>query len=108
MVAYVLDCKIGEVSLQRDQVVDEGKLDQVARFIDRRIKREPLQYIIGETEFMGLPFKVTGDASPFDTGSIGDITHRSSFIAVHHKKSCGFFQKTVFRVPRGFANFFVA
>lgn len=61
MVAFVLDCKIGEVSLKRDEVVDEGKLDQVARFIDRRIKREPLQYIIGETEFMGFPFKVTGD-----------------------------------------------
>ena len=61
MVAHILDCKLGEVSLKREELVDEGKLDQLARFIDRRIKREPLQYILGETEFMGFPIKVTGD-----------------------------------------------
>jgi release factor glutamine methyltransferase len=27
--------------------------------MERRLKREPLQYILGETEFMGLPFQVT-------------------------------------------------
>jgi len=35
--------------------------DQVAGFktlIDRRTKREPLQYIMGETEFMGIPLYV--------------------------------------------------
>lgn len=26
--------------------------------LERRLKREPLQYILGETEFMGLPFEV--------------------------------------------------
>ncbi len=61
MAAHILGCKLSEVSLNRDKPVDEGMVDKLARFIDRRIKREPLQYILGETEFMGLPFKVTGD-----------------------------------------------
>ncbi|HLA50387.1 MAG TPA: peptide chain release factor N(5)-glutamine methyltransferase, partial [Thermodesulfovibrionia bacterium] len=30
-------------------------------FVERRIKREPSQYILGEQEFWGLPFKVTKD-----------------------------------------------
>lgn len=61
MAAHILDCNLGEVSLKRNEIVDEVKLDKLARFIDRRIKREPLQYILGETEFMGFPFKVTSD-----------------------------------------------
>ncbi len=32
--------------------------DKVLELLERRIKREPLQYILGEWEFYGLPFKV--------------------------------------------------
>jgi release factor glutamine methyltransferase len=32
-----------------------------AALLDRRVKGEPIQYIVGECEFYGLPFRVTGD-----------------------------------------------
>ena len=36
----------------------EEEIIRLEDMVDRRIKGEPLQYIIGEWEFMGLPFKV--------------------------------------------------
>jgi release factor glutamine methyltransferase len=34
---------------------------QYARLIERRLAGEPVQYITGEIEFFGLPFRVTRD-----------------------------------------------
>jgi release factor glutamine methyltransferase len=44
--------------LNFDKPLVQNELDILREFVKRRITREPLQYIIGETEFMGLPFKV--------------------------------------------------
>ncbi len=41
--------------------IDDQSLRQYERSIDRRAVREPTQYIIGNQEFWGLPFKVTPD-----------------------------------------------
>lgn len=35
--------------------------DELSQAVERRTSREPLQYIIGEWDFMGLSFKVTSD-----------------------------------------------
>ena len=42
-------------------MIDSYELQRFIDFIERRIKREPSQYIIGEQEFWGLSFKVTKD-----------------------------------------------
>ena len=42
--------------LERDRLYDSPSLEDAVR---RRIAREPLQYILGEWEFFGLPFTVS-------------------------------------------------
>jgi len=44
-----------------EQPVSDKELINFRDFVKRRAAREPLQYILGETEFMGLPFSVTSD-----------------------------------------------
>ena len=43
-----------------DQLTAEGTL-RYYTFIDRRLGSEPIQYILGEAEFYGLPFRVNRD-----------------------------------------------
>ena len=45
----------------RDDVLDDKNQRDFDEAIERRSKREPLQYIIGNQEFWGLEFKVTPD-----------------------------------------------
>jgi release factor glutamine methyltransferase len=42
-----------------DQPLSEGELTAFRGMVSRRAKREPLQYILGTQEFMGLEFAVT-------------------------------------------------
>lgn len=42
-------------------VVPEEACDRLAELLERRYRGEPMQHIIGECEFYGLPFKVTKD-----------------------------------------------
>jgi release factor glutamine methyltransferase len=43
------------------EVLDAEEAGQYVELIDRRLDGEPIQYILGETEFYGLPFRVTPD-----------------------------------------------
>ena len=44
-----------------DRELAEKELDGFMEFIARRAKREPVAYILGQWEFMGLTFDVSGD-----------------------------------------------
>lgn len=61
LLAHVLKCKRVELYTGFEKIVSEKHLAEFKALIERRVKREPLQYIIGETEFWGLKIKVTPD-----------------------------------------------
>ncbi len=57
----VLDCdRAGFVVRLRDEE-PAGFADAYRRLVDRRCRREPVAYILGEREFWGMPFEVTSD-----------------------------------------------
>ena len=45
--------------LNYDRPMAPAELESFREFVKRRARREPLQYILGTTEFWSLPFKVT-------------------------------------------------
>lgn len=47
------------IYIHKNDGTDESHAEHYFSLIDRRAEGEPLQYITGEQEFMGLPFKVT-------------------------------------------------
>lgn len=44
--------------LNFDRPLSEVEIDQFKKKLRRRARKEPLQYILGETEFMSLPFRI--------------------------------------------------
>lgn len=61
MLCYVLNCKRVDLYINFDKPLTKKELEELRELITRRVKKEPLQYIIGKTEFMGLEFKLTPD-----------------------------------------------
>ena len=57
----ILNCDKASLYLNRDLRLGEDKYSFISSVLKRRIKGEPLQYILGKTEFMGLGFKITPD-----------------------------------------------
>ena len=47
---------------EREKFLTFDQKDMLEKLIKRRLDREPLQYILGTWEFMGLPFKVSPSA----------------------------------------------
>lgn len=47
-----------QLVLNRDMAYDEGLIGKLDRMLDERINGRPLQYIIGEWDFMGFTFNV--------------------------------------------------
>jgi release factor glutamine methyltransferase len=54
-----LRCKRIDLYLRFEQFVGDAELESYRGHIRRRAKGEPVQYIVGNTEFYGLPFDVT-------------------------------------------------
>ena len=58
LVSYALKMTKTEMMINFDREVDSEDEKRICYLADRRISGEPLQYIIGEWEFYGLPFYV--------------------------------------------------
>jgi len=61
LLSHVLKCKRLDLYLQFDRILTGPELKEYRSFIERRIVHEPVAYILGEKEFMGLNFKLTPD-----------------------------------------------
>ena len=58
----LLGLKRIDLYVKFEDKINNSKLNKLKSWIKRRVKREPLQYITGETEFYGLKFKTTPQA----------------------------------------------
>jgi len=58
LLGAVLDAKKIDLYLNRDRILTPQQVEKFDQLIQERISGEPLQYIIGSTEFFGLEFKV--------------------------------------------------
>ena len=58
LLAHVLGCRRIDLYAGFDKPLKDGERAHYKTLLKRRVAREPLQYIIGETEFMGLRFFV--------------------------------------------------
>lgn len=57
----ILNCDRLSLYLNKEIPLDKEKATFISSALERRIKGEPIQYILGKTEFMGLEFKVNRD-----------------------------------------------
>jgi len=58
LIGHALGLKRMALYLQFERPLGEPELEKIRPFVRRRALREPLQYILGETEFYGLKLKV--------------------------------------------------
>lgn len=58
LIGRALDLKRMQLYLQFERPLTEAELEKIRPLVKRRVNREPLQYILGETEFAGLKLKV--------------------------------------------------
>jgi release factor glutamine methyltransferase len=58
LLAHVLNCKRLNLYLSFERPLSEEEIIKYRELLKRRIKFEPLQYIIGKVEFYGIDFKV--------------------------------------------------
>ena len=57
----VLKIKRNNLVTLRQETINQEQYQQYQNFLKRRIKGEPVDYILGNSEFMGLPFKVNSN-----------------------------------------------
>ncbi len=58
IIGHALGLKRMQLYLQFERLLAEAELEKIRPLVRRRGQREPLQYILGETEFHGLKLKV--------------------------------------------------
>ncbi len=61
IVMEAVGCTRVQLISRDDMELDRQQLDKIAAMAQRRLNREPMQYILGRCEFMGLKFKLNKD-----------------------------------------------
>ena len=61
ILAHILRCQRMDLLIHPDRTLKDDEIEQFNACIERRGRREPLQYITGEVEFRGFLFKVSRD-----------------------------------------------
>ena len=61
LLAHILDMDRVSLYVNFERTLLPDEIGRYRSAVSRRIKGEPLQYILGQTEFMGFPFFVTKD-----------------------------------------------
>ena len=61
LLSHVLGCNRKDLLIHPERVLTSDEMERFRGFIERRGRREPVQYIIGEVEFRGLLLKVNRD-----------------------------------------------
>lgn len=61
LLAHILGCQRKDLLIYPDRVLKDDEATQFNACVERRGRREPLQYITGEVEFRGLVFRVNRD-----------------------------------------------
>jgi release factor glutamine methyltransferase len=61
LLLYLLGANRAWLIANGDDEIGEESASRYAELVERRYRGEPIQYITGETEFYGLPFRVTPD-----------------------------------------------
>ncbi len=59
LLAAALNCRRIDLYLQFERILTPGEVSRYRSFVQRRVKYEPVQYITGKQDFMGLTFEVT-------------------------------------------------
>lgn len=80
----ILNCDRLSLYLNKDLKLDRDKFHLISTVLKKRILGEPLQYILGKTEFMGLEFKVTPDV--FIPRPETEILVETAINVVHSRK----------------------
>ena len=58
LIGHALGRKRMQLYMEFERPLSEGELEKIRPLVRRRAQHEPLQYIVGETEFCGLKLKV--------------------------------------------------
>lgn len=62
LLSHILNLKRTDLYLNGQRVLSSEEEENLKRLVEERFKGKPLQYVIGETEFYGLRFKVDSRA----------------------------------------------
>lgn len=59
LLAYVLNCRRLYLYVESEKILTPAQIERYEKLIERRAKKVPVAYLIGQREFMGLNFAVT-------------------------------------------------